>query len=349
MKHHVGSNTAGGPSRRSVLLGLAGLPVVLAACSAPDENAVQAVPPSAEYPVTIRHMFGETVIGAAPQRIATIGASSADICLSLNVVPVGMPGSNATPWFVAELTTLSSPMPVLYPDEVDPSIPQVGNLEPDLILAVNSDLTQAQYDELTRIAPVIAGRDGALNTDWRTSVEMVAQALGQQQGGVDLEQETTMYMAESVSDYPDLPGTTFLFVGLSPALGADFELYGEESNPVRILEDFGLVPGALAGSAEAAALLIDDGTGPVTFQWPRNRGSELDSDIVIASIERSQREELDELELLADVPAEARGSVAYATRDEYTAALETGSPLGIRWIGRNFIPELARAAYYAGT
>ncbi|MBG6216614.1 iron complex transport system substrate-binding protein [Arthrobacter sp. CAN_A6] len=349
MTHHFRSTAGSGPSRRSVLLGLAALPVALTACSSPDEGAVQAVPPSTEFPVTIRHRFGETVIRSAPQRIATIGASSADVCLSLKVVPVGMPGSNATPWFVVELAELSSPMPVLYPDEVDLSIPQIENLEPDLILAVNSDLTQAQYDELTEIAPVVASTGAALNTDWRTSVMMVAQALGQSRAGAELEEETTEFMAESVSDYPDLPGKTFLFVGLSTALGADFEVYGEASNPVRILEDFGLVAGPLIATPEAQALLVADGTGPVTLQWPRDRGAELDTDIVIASIDRFQREELDELDLLAEAPAAGRGSVAYATRDVYTAALETGSPLGIRWLGRNFIPELAKAAYYAGS
>lgn len=44
---------------------------------------------SGEYPIVIRHAFGETVIKSKPQRVATIQWANQDVALALGVVPVG--------------------------------------------------------------------------------------------------------------------------------------------------------------------------------------------------------------------------------------------------------------------
>ena len=45
---------------------------------------------SGEFPVTIEHAFGETVIEAQPERVATVSWSNQEVPLALGVVPVGM-------------------------------------------------------------------------------------------------------------------------------------------------------------------------------------------------------------------------------------------------------------------
>src|SRR5215217_4132768 len=44
-----------------------------------------------EFPVTIKHAFGETVIPAKPLRIVTWGWATQDAVLALGEVPVGIP------------------------------------------------------------------------------------------------------------------------------------------------------------------------------------------------------------------------------------------------------------------
>ncbi len=333
------------PSRRHILLGLAALPFGLSACFAEPAGKTVGTGDAGVFPVKISHLYGSTTVKKAPKRIATLGSSSADVCMALGVVPAGISDSNVTPWFNLVLADLAAPMPILYPENEELPIRQLEDLEPDLILAVNSRLTKTEFEELSRIAPVVASPGRAFDTEWRTSVTMVATALGRAKDGKDLIRDTEKDMADSTQDYPKLTGASFLFAGVDPALGADFALYAEASNPVRILADFGLAPAPLLASAEARERVVDREYGPLTIQWARDQGDLLSADIFIAAIERNVRDEIEEQDVLTEVPARERNAVVFSTADEYTAALETGSPLGIRWIARNLIPELARAAY----
>ena len=47
-----------------------------------------------EYPITMKHAFGETIIESKPERIATVGWGNQDTPLALGVVPVGVSAAN---------------------------------------------------------------------------------------------------------------------------------------------------------------------------------------------------------------------------------------------------------------
>jgi iron complex transport system substrate-binding protein len=70
---------------------------------------------SAQFPVTIKHAFGETTIDKQPQRVATVSWVNDDVAIALGVVPVGVPknewGGNdkgSTPWKDAALEKLGA-------------------------------------------------------------------------------------------------------------------------------------------------------------------------------------------------------------------------------------------------
>ena len=92
----------------------------LSACStgASGENESTGSAAAADqFPVTIEHAFGETVIEEAPERVAAVSWANAETALALGVVPVGMPliefGGNeqgTTPWIDEALEELDAPI-----------------------------------------------------------------------------------------------------------------------------------------------------------------------------------------------------------------------------------------------
>lgn len=47
-----------------------------------------------QYPITIKHALGETVIEKKPERVVTIQWGNQDVALALGVVPVGFSAAN---------------------------------------------------------------------------------------------------------------------------------------------------------------------------------------------------------------------------------------------------------------
>src|ERR1700710_1690495 len=97
------------------------------------------------FPVTIKHAFGETTIGKAPTRVATLGWSDQDNAVALGVVPVGATkltwGGNAkgsSDWFDAAVEDMGATAPTRYDDSDGAPIDEIAQLRPDLILATNS-------------------------------------------------------------------------------------------------------------------------------------------------------------------------------------------------------------------
>ncbi len=86
-------------SRRTFLAGMSALPVspLIAACAGADTPPASASTTGGtetEFPVTIKHKFGETTITQAPTRVVCVGLVEQDALLALGIVPVA-----TTKWF----------------------------------------------------------------------------------------------------------------------------------------------------------------------------------------------------------------------------------------------------------
>ncbi|WP_208741549.1 ABC transporter substrate-binding protein [Arthrobacter agilis] len=328
-------------SRRTVMLGMLGLPFVVSACTGAGEEPGS---DAGAFPVDIAHRFGTTTVRKQPLRIATFGFAAADVCLALGIAPVGMPGSNATPWYNLRRIAEETLMPVLYADELDLSLAAIEELEPDLIFTLGADITRAQYDQLSEIAPVVHGTTAGKPT-WRETVDVVARAIGRADEGADLVRDTERTIPASVSDYPDLAGVTVLVVEAFPVAGADLAVYGEASGPANLLGEFGLRPAPLPTGIENAGEVEDDVFGRVgQLRWPRAQAEELRAEVLVLVAERQRSQELAD-ELGPDLDEATQ--VVIAPKDEMGAAMIMESPLSIEWLARNFIPVLAEAAFNA--
>ena len=99
-----------------------------------------------QFPVTIKHVFGETTIESQPQRVVTVSWVNDDVALALGVVPVGVPknewGGNekgSTPWKDAKLEELGAGFgtekaPVQFSEADGINFTEIAKLNPDVIL-----------------------------------------------------------------------------------------------------------------------------------------------------------------------------------------------------------------------
>lgn len=337
-------NTMG---RRSFLMAAAASPLLLAGCRGTSADPVEA----ASFPVTLPHAFGETTINAKPQRIATLGYASHDVCIALGVVPAAVPqyelrGFGTSIWFNKAVTSMNAVMPMQYRDSDEPPLQQLEDLEPDLILAVNSGITGKQYDQLSEIAPVVAYPGIPFGTDWRTTTTTVGTAIGRPEAARTLIREVEEGIAKAAAGYDDLQGSTFLYLGASLAPGADFEIYDAESNPVRILQDFGVVPSPVLAQVVEEGVRRPLKTGPAPVLWEARRAGELEADIHVVSVSADKKVVVED-GVLDGLPGSRRNDLVLVRTADDALALIEASPLGVKWATLNVLPELARAAYEA--
>lgn len=337
-------------ARRTALTLVAALVVpMLAACST-GSSAETATDPEAQtsvdadaFPVTIEHAFGETTIEQEPTRVATLGWSDQDHALALGVVPVGATkltwGGNqagSSDWFDAELAEVGAEQPVRYDDADGAPVEEIAELAPDLILATNSGITEAEYEKLSKIAPVVAYPDAPWVTPWQTSLEMVGKALGRSSLAADVAAETEQVIADAREDYPQIVGKTLIFAYLSAADLSSVGIYSPQDPRVALMHDLGLVD----APAVADAIKPDEFYGTVSAE----RAADLESDVLLTWSENpGDLQTFTEDELIGKVPALATGH-AYAEEDKHVSlAVTNPTPLSIPYIVEQFVPEVAKA------
>ena len=339
-------------SRRRLLAGIAAATALaLAGCStgstseggqtrAADTDTKAA---AKAFPVTIKHAFGETTIEKEPKRVATLGWSDQDNALALGVDPVGATkltwGGNkagSSDWFDAKLKSAGMKAPVRYDDSDGPPAEEIAKLRPDVILATNSGLTKAQYDKLSKIAPVVAYPTAAWVTPWRTSLKLVGKALGRSEQAAQVTAQTEQRIKDARAKYPQLKGKSLIFAYLTTTDLSQVGIYAPQDPRVSFMHDLGLV------DAPAVAKAIKPGQfyGTVSAE----RAPELASDVLLTWSENpGDMKTFTDHKLIGEIPAIADGH-AYAEPDKHVSlAVTNPTPLSIPYVIEHFVPHVAQA------
>lgn len=201
-----------------------------------------------DYPVTITHKFGSTTITAPPERVATVDYNGADNLLALGVQPVLVRywwGDNPRavwPW----ADVLMDDNPEIIRDTLD--FEQIAATRPDVITAIYSGITEAEYEKLSLIAPVVAVPEGV--GDYALGWESQARLIGLATGHVDEAEAQITALEQRLEDmrgaYPNWQGRTV-------TLGAVFKdsswLYTPNDPRVQLLNQMGF-----ENNADVAAL-----------------------------------------------------------------------------------------------
>ncbi|MFE0801294.1 iron-siderophore ABC transporter substrate-binding protein [Streptomyces sp. NPDC058812] len=152
---------------------------------------------SGAFPVTVEHAFGTTKVTEAPERVVSVGYTDDQTVLAFGIKPVGMvdqypnpPGQSPDintqwPWVKDEWGD-TKPEVVMKNGDSGPNFEKIAALRPDLIIAVYSEIDQAAYDKLSKIAPTV-GRTKAekepFSAPWQDNALHIAKALGKAEEG----------------------------------------------------------------------------------------------------------------------------------------------------------------------
>lgn len=291
-----------------------------------------------DFPVTLSHNFGETTIPARPERIATIGWMSQDVVLALGQVPVGMPlqtwggdDNGVLPWVAAAVADLGAELPARYDDAAIP-FEEILVLEPDLILAPYSALTEQDYNRLSQIAPVVAWKDAVWSGTWQDITLTIGKALGQQARAQELVDATDARIAELAAEHPEFKGKTVTIGWADPAT-SEVGVYVGTDPRVQLIEALGftLSDGAAAFGSETFYV-------PVAYENLYT----LDADVFI-----TWQADQAELDAAMANPVFARFAPVAAGRHlamlDRAFAMATSAPsvLSIPWSLEKLVPQLS--------
>lgn len=300
---------------------------------------------STSYPLIIKHAFGTTVIEKKPERVATVAWANHEVPLALGIVPVGMAranfgdddGDGVLPWVAARLKELKAETPVLFDEGDGIDFEAVAATRPDVILAAYSGLTQADYDTLSAIAPVIAYPQAPWSTDWRETIRLDSAGIGMAAEGEALIAGIEADIAAVLAGYPELKGKSAMFIThLSSWDLSTVNFYTTNDTRVRFFADLGLTspksvieasqPGKFSGSVSAEE--ID------AFE---------DVDILVTYGDGKLFDALKANALMLHMPAVAKESIVMLGNN----AVGTGAnptPLSIRWVLKDYVTLLSEAA-----
>jgi iron complex transport system substrate-binding protein len=209
---------------------------------------------SSAFPLTIEHKYGSTTIESVPERIVTVGLLEQDPLLALGVTPVGTtewfggyPGS-VWPW---AQPLLGDTLPESVGDATAVDAERVAALDPDVILALYSGLTQEQYDQLSGIAPTVAQPAGYIDygIPWQELTRSVGAIVGKAAEADTLVADVEARFEEVKAEHPE-------FVGASAVVATPYEgifVYGPEDVRGRLLTNLGFtLPEGLVEATGAA-------------------------------------------------------------------------------------------------
>lgn len=189
-------------NRRAVLGGLLGAAVTPAVARAEGAEV---------WPQRFAHAFGETVLDRPATRVVSLGYTSHDALLALGVVPLalrywyGDAPFGVWPW-AADL--LGGAEPVVLTGES--GIETVAALQPDLIIGIGSGISQAEYDVLSQVAPVLMHQAGSpiYGMGWDALTRILGQATGKTALAETLIAQTAQAFADARARHPDWQGKT---------------------------------------------------------------------------------------------------------------------------------------------
>ncbi|MGW1677397.1 iron-siderophore ABC transporter substrate-binding protein [Saccharopolyspora sp. NPDC002376] len=324
--------------RRGFLIGATGvLAAGLAACGtsgAPSEGDAPQGGPG--FPTSIPNRYGTAEIKAAPQRIVSLGITDHDVLLPLGVIPAGLTqwgpwDSGVGPWVEP---MLRGEKPKIFGSEVDAE--GVIALTPDVMIALQSALTQEQYNRLTSFNPVVAQPPNAIDygVNWRVQAETIGQALGKQDEVAKLVADTQARIDQTRDANELFQGKTHVTVRTDSA--GTYAAYTKQDARTALLEQLGL---RLSPAIEG----LDSG-GKFNVKISKEQVSLLDADVVIVTTAKAA--DVDAVRkdpLLNNLPAAKRGGLVLLDDYDLTMALGSATVSSIPFVLDHLTPKLVEA------
>jgi iron complex transport system substrate-binding protein len=322
--------------RRATAL-VAGLASVLTLAACGEESDAKAEGTSTlaatdEFPITIEHAFGETLIEEEPTRVATWGWGSTEPAIASGVFPVAVAEQVWTvgegkllPWVEEAYDEAGVDHPAVLTDPnggAEVPYAEFIDAEPDLILAPYSGLTEEQYDTLSEIAPVVAFPEAAWTTPWDETIRITANALGRSDQGEKILADIDTYLASEAEKHPEFEGKTLAGVWADPNA---LSIYTALDPRVAILTKLGL---EIAPSVSE----LDSSEGGFFYELSYEKADELESDLVVSYHDtKEQADAMLEDQKAGAIPAVKDGKVAQVIGRVNVSSVSPPTALSFQW------------------
>ncbi|WP_420081966.1 iron-siderophore ABC transporter substrate-binding protein [Streptomyces sp. JL4002] len=297
------------------------------------------------FPATVEHAFGTTKVAKAPQRVVSVGYTDDQAVLALGIKPVGMvdqypnpPGTSPdinTQWpWVKDKWGDTRPEVVMNNGDTGPNYEKIAALRPDLIIAVYSEIDQAAYDKLSKIAPTV-GRTKAekepFSAPWQDNALHISKALGQEAKGAELIKGIQDKLDAAKKAHPAFAGQKA--VALS--------WYKDAAAPFTSTDVRGRLVTGIGYTYQTEIDKIAGGKFYTTLS--PERMDLIDVDRIFVINDQADTDALKKSELFANLPAVKNGKVSYLLDSEgpaVGAAMSQGTLLSLPYA----IDELVKSA-----
>jgi iron complex transport system substrate-binding protein len=258
---------------------LAGAGAALASAVLGREAAAGPATPAAAAARTVAHRYGATEVAGMPARVVTVGLTEQDYALALGVAPVGarewFGGQPGALWPWARAAAGDAPLPAVLPVDAL-NFEQIAALAPDLILGVNSGMTEEEYATLAAIAPTVAQPPGVADygATWQEMTQTIGLALGREAAAAALIPALEQQFAAARAAHPAFAGATALLAAVTTDGGV--WIYAEGPAPSFLAALGFALPEA------AAALFAGENRPPV--QLSPERFDVLEADVLVVGL-----------------------------------------------------------------
>ncbi|MCJ7857761.1 iron-siderophore ABC transporter substrate-binding protein [Corynebacterium kalidii] len=327
--------------------------VLLVACSstpgdgdAADQNGSGGPGGSGFEPVTISHALGEASITSAPERVVTLGQGSAETAIALGVTPVaterydwGADDSGQLPWIREAVEERGDELPELITGGEEVSAEEIAALDPDLVLAPWSGMSQEQYDQISAVAPTVAYPEHPWTIDWKDQITTVATALGKPDQARGLIDGIDREFATAREDNPDFADHDFAFIyNQGPAQDMGVFLPTEQRAAMVANLGFQVAP-------VVEELKADEVVGTDSAQFSIEDADRLDDVDVIFTFysDETNRREMHALPVYGGISAIREGAEVAPTDQSFVTASSMINPLTVPWTLERYIPMIRDA------
>ncbi|MGW1957802.1 iron-siderophore ABC transporter substrate-binding protein [Streptomyces sp. NPDC001920] len=323
---------------------------LLAGCGSDSDSADTAndsnnTAAAGAFPVTVEHAFGTTKVEKAPQRVVSVGYTDDQTILAFGIKPVGMtdqypnpagqsPDINTQwPW-VKDKWGDTKPEVIMKNGDSGPNFEKIAALRPDLIVAVYSEIDQAAYDKLSKIAPTVArtkAEKEPFSAPWQDNALHIAKALGKAEEGEQMVKDIQGKLDAAKKDHPEFAGKTA--VALS--------WYENSVAPFTSTDVRGRLLSGIGFTYQTEIDKVADGS--FYTKLSPERVDLVDVDHIFVINDKADTEALKKFKLFANLDAVKKGNVSYLLDSEgpaVGAAISQGTLLSMPYA----IDELVKSA-----
>ncbi|MEU6924395.1 iron-siderophore ABC transporter substrate-binding protein [Streptomyces sp. NPDC046631] len=324
----------------------AALVLALGGCSSSDdgkETSGASGKSGGAFPVSIKSALGTAEIKKQPERVVTLGQGSAETAIALGHTPVGIEkyewGSDKTgylPWIHEAVKKSGDKLPTQITGGEDIDFEAITELEPDVILAPWSGITQKDYDILKDIAPTVAYPDLAWSTDWDQQIDIIGKALGQTAEAKGLVSKTEKQLSDAAATRPEYKKHTFSYIyNTGPGTLGVFK---PEEQRVKMLTSLGLTVDPVVNSFKETK-----GTDSALIGL-ENAEKLKNSDLLFTFyMDDKARKEIEAQPLYAAMPAVKSGAMVYSNDNSFVTASSIINPLTVPWVIDRYLPLIDKA------